>query len=382
MATSWARIALLYAIGVLAAGQLGIVPPLIAALQRDLGLSLASAGLAVSIVTLVGAAFGLPAGRWCQAVGHARALGLGVLIMAAAAALAAMAADDITLLAARGLAGIGYLLVVIAAPSLMAAIAEPRHQAFTLSLWGSFVPTGIALAGLATASVGSASWRTVFAVDALLLGLAVVVASRAIPKTVPTRCHDHPVLLQELWPAAPLAVAFFCFALLFLALAGLLPSYLVNQRALADSEAGRIVAIATACGIPGSLAAAWFLRRGMRPRRLVAAGIIISAVLAGLSFTVAPTSLAAIGFSLSFTLGGLVPAAAFAAVPGLAADARAIGPINGLLAQSGSLGSVAGPPLLALWIGWTDWSLAPVLVLAIATFGAAAALSRPVSRPP
>jgi len=59
MTTSWLRIFLLYAIGVLAAGQLGIVPPLVPALQRDLGLSLAGAGMTVSIVTFVGALFGL-----------------------------------------------------------------------------------------------------------------------------------------------------------------------------------------------------------------------------------------------------------------------------------------------------------------------------------
>ena len=105
MTTSWGRIALLYAIGVLAAGQLGIVPPLVPALQRDLGLSLAGAGMTVSIVTLVGALFGLPAGGWSERVGHARALRIGILVMAAAAALCAAADDANMLLAARGLAG-------------------------------------------------------------------------------------------------------------------------------------------------------------------------------------------------------------------------------------------------------------------------------------
>ena len=89
MTTSWGRIALLYGIGVLAAGQLGIVPPLVPALQRDLGLSLAGAGMTVSIVTLVGALFGLPAGGWSERVGHARALRIGILVMAVAAALCA-----------------------------------------------------------------------------------------------------------------------------------------------------------------------------------------------------------------------------------------------------------------------------------------------------
>ena len=151
MTTSWSRIALLYAIGVLAAGQLGIVPPLVPELQRDLGLSLAGAGTAVSVITLVGAVLGLPAGGWSQRIGHARALAIGLAIMAVAAALCAAANDAATLLAGRTLAGIGYLLVVVAGPSLMAATAEPRHQPMTLSLWGTFVPTGIALAGLVAA---------------------------------------------------------------------------------------------------------------------------------------------------------------------------------------------------------------------------------------
>ena len=89
MTTSWSRIALLYAIGVLAAGQLGVVPPLVPELQRDLGLSLAGAGTAVSVITLVGAVLGLPAGGWSQRIGHARALAIGLAIMAVAAALCA-----------------------------------------------------------------------------------------------------------------------------------------------------------------------------------------------------------------------------------------------------------------------------------------------------
>ena len=71
--TSWGRVFLLFAVGVLAAGQIGMVPPLVPSLQRDLGMSLAAAGMAVSVVTLVGAALGLLAGAWSERIGHARA---------------------------------------------------------------------------------------------------------------------------------------------------------------------------------------------------------------------------------------------------------------------------------------------------------------------
>jgi MFS family permease len=377
MTTSWGRIALLYAIGVVAAGQLGIVPPLVPAFQRDLGLSLAGAGMIVSIVTLVGALFGLPAGGWSERVGHARALSIGILVMAAAAALCAAADDANTLLAARGLAGVGYLLVVVACPSLMARTAAPRHHAFTLSLWGTFVPAGIALSGItAAAFADGAGWRIIFAVDAVLLAFALIVAIVAIPLTHGPQHDKRRVSIGAPRAAAPLSVAFFCFALVFLALAGLLPAYLVESRGLLADEAGRIVAVATAFGIAGSLLASWLMRRGASPGRLVAVGLIASTVIAALSFsTAAPVPLAVAGFAVSFGLGGLMPAAAFASVPLVAADRRAIGPVNGLLAQAGSLGSLAGPPALALWVEATDWSLAPLLLLAVAVIGAACALA-------
>jgi MFS family permease len=377
MTTSRGRIAVLYTIGVLAAGQLGIVPPLVPTLQRDLGLSLTSAGMTVSIVTLVGALFGLPAGGWSERVGHARALRIGILVMAGAAALCAAAGDANTLLAARGLAGVGYLLVVVACPSLMVGVAEPRHHAFALSLWGTFVPVGIALSGIAAAAFADGGdWRIMFAVDAGLLAFGLIIAIIAIPRTGGPQQDRRLVSIGALRAAAPLSIAFFCFALIFLALAGLLPAWLVERRGLPADAAGRIVAVATAFGIAGSLLAGWLTRRGASLGRLVAMGLIASTLIAALSFGAAvPVPLAVTGFAMCFAVGGLVPAAAFASVPRVAADRRSIGPINGLLAQAGSLGSLAGPPLLALWVDGTGWSLAPVMLLAVAAIGAACALA-------
>jgi predicted MFS family arabinose efflux permease len=379
MTTSWPRIALLYGIGVLAAGQMGVVPPLVPSLQHDLGLSLAEAGGAVSAITLVGALLGLPAGRWCEAAGHARALAIGLLIMAAAAGLCAVAQDTTTLLAARALAGIGYLLVVVAAPSLMASVAEPRHHAYALSLWGTFVPTGIALAGIVGASFAAAGWRTLFLIDAAALAVAMIAALAGIPRAAGKAREQPSVSPATVARALPLSVAFFCFALLFLALAGLLPSYLLERRGLATADAGRVAAIAAGFGIAGSLAAAGILRRGVAPARLVALGLLASTGLAALSFVGAlPVPVAVAGFALAYALGGLVPAACFASAPMLAGGARGVGLVNGLLAQTGSLGSLAGPPALALWVDWIGWSMAPVLLLLLAVAGAAAAL---VSRP-
>jgi predicted MFS family arabinose efflux permease len=373
--TSWPRLLLIYAIGVVAAGQLGIVPPLVPALKAELGLSLATAGAVVSIVTLVGGLLGLPAGAFAERIGHARAFRLGLLVMAIAAGLCGMAHGASLLLAARTLAGVGYLLVVVAGPSLMAMLAERRHQPVALSLWGTFVPVGIAMAGIATASFAQAGWRMIFAVDAVLLVAALLAASGL--RSPPTHAGDWQMPPGSLRAALPLAVSFFCFALLFLALAGMLPAYLAGERSMPTVVAGQTVAVATALGIAGSFAAAGLMHRGATPGRLIAFGLAASTAAASLAFRPEfglPASIA--GFALSFAIGGLVPSAAFASVPWLAPGPRAIGPINGLLAQAGSLGSLAGPPVLALWVELTGWAWAPLLLIAVAALGVIAAGTR------
>jgi hypothetical protein len=242
---------------------------------------------------------------------------------------------------------------------------------------------GIALAGLATASFAPAGWRTIFAADAVLLTAALLVAATAVraPRTVHADRRIPPGTLPA---ALPIAVPFFCFALLFLALAGMLPAYLIDQRALPIGTAGRIVAVATALGIAGSFGAAWLMHRGVTSQRLIAIGLLASTAAAILAFRPElGLALSTAGFAASFAIGGLVPAAAFTLVPRLAPERRAIGPINGIMAQAGSLGTLAGPPLLALWVEVTSWAWAPALLLAVAIVGAISAEVRwRGSRPP
>jgi MFS family permease len=377
MTTAWGRILLLYGIGIVAAGQLGIVPPLLPHLRHDLELSLAIAGAVVSVVTLMGALFGLVAGNWCERIGHARALRLGLLVMLAAAAACSLSDSALTLLVARGVAGVGYLLVVVACPTLMAQASTRRHQPAALSLWSTFVPVGMAAAGFAAASASSlVGWRMIFGLDAASMALALAAAMVCVPATASPGRPRETSPIGTLRPGFALSAAFFCFALLFLALAGLLPAFLVDERQVDAASAGRLVASATAFGIVGSLAAGWTMRRGRVSVRLGAFGLLASTLVASLALLVkAPIELSFAVFAASFALGGLVPAIAFASVPLVAGDAHRIGPINGLLAQAGSLGSLAGPPLLALWVHLAGWPLAPLFLLTIAAIGAAFALA-------
>ena len=119
------------------------------------------------------------------------------------------------------------------------------------------------------------------------------------------------------------------------------------------------------------------MRRGASPGRLAALGLIASTVVAALVLHRSDARAARrrglrdiVRAGRTGAGGGLRLGAA-----GRAPSARAIGPINGLLAQAGSLGSLAGPPLLALWVEGAGWASAPLLLIAIAAVGAACALA-------
>src|SRR5262245_2080542 len=106
-ATAWPKVLIIYGSGVLAATQLGVVPPIAQALQRDLAASLPLVALITSVPTLVGAIAGAMVGVWAERFGHARSLGAGLAVMVVAAAASAMAGNGEILLAVRACLGIG-----------------------------------------------------------------------------------------------------------------------------------------------------------------------------------------------------------------------------------------------------------------------------------
>ena len=158
----WPTIILLWFIGVLAAAQLGKMAALMPAIRADLGLSLSSAGLMVSLIEAGGASLGAIAGILAARFSGRAVLAAGSILVATAGLAGAAAPDAALLYAARLIESIGYLMVVIAAPSLI-AMAAGRASATALALWSTFVPVGIAagtiLSGLAASlGLGPIKW--------------------------------------------------------------------------------------------------------------------------------------------------------------------------------------------------------------------------------
>lgn len=363
MQKRWPTIIFLWLIGVLAAAQLAKFSSIAPLLRDRFDLSLPEAGLLISLLEVGGGLFGFVAGMALGWINYRRSLLAGVAILAATSLLEASAASSTMLFAARAVEGIGYLLVVIAAPTAIAAIADDRNRARALALWSSFVPVGIAVgSGVTSLGVASLGANGIMVLWAAVLAVTIVPLLRLHLRTGDN--DSRRVVLPA--PAAWVSTfAFGVYTLFLCALTMLLPTFLMAERAAALNEAGLVASVASLSALPASGLAILLIRRGQLSTgrllmiaipALVGTALLVPLALAR-SSDLATTSILVVGAVL---LSGLVSPLIFARLPILAGaesphDPR-IATANGLLTQFGAGGALIGPPLGGLvadeW-GWT-----------------------------
>lgn len=333
--TPWVLIGALYLTGLIAAGQFAKVSLTLVPLA--LAYPAAPVAFAVSGVAVMGILFGVYAGGITAAIGPRRAILIALAISALAGAAQAVLPSFPLLMALRVVEGAGHLVLVVAIPTLMAALAAPRDRAAVMGLWATFFGVGFALAALV---VGGQAAGAVYAVHAALAAGLGVVLWRLLPRGVVAerrplpRLADHVAIYTTPRLFAP-ALGHGIYAFLFLALVTYLPDAL---------GAPWLAAVLPVAGIVGSLATG-ALARWVAPGTLVTAGFVAMTVVFGAAFVL--PGLAAPLSVLGLLVSGVVAGGGFAAVPWLnAADGdRALA--NGALAQLGNIGTFSGTPVLA-----------------------------------
>lgn len=371
MNTDWREVWALYAAGLTAACQLGKVAVAAVQVGGDLGLSLTELGWAMSLVNLLGVALGTLAGAWADRIGGRRALLAGLAAMAAAGLAQAFAANGTALLAARTVEGVGYLVVVVTAPTLIARRAAPADLPLALALWGTFVPAGLALVALLAGVLAEPlGWRGLFALDALLPVAAAVAVLAVVAPAAPLATPRAGLAIYRAPGPVWAALAFCCFTACFQGFLGFLPTRLVADKGLALPDAALVTGLAAATAALGTLAAGGLMKRGVGAPTIGTAGLLVPALASAAVFGAGGSGAAVAGAFVFMAVGGLVPAAVFAGLPRLAGPAL-IGPANGLVVQTGNLGSLIGPPLVASWAGPLGWSWTPLLMVAVSLAGAA-----------
>jgi MFS family permease len=303
------------------------------------------------------------------------------------------------MLAARVVEGVGFLLVVVAAPTLLVEMAARADQPAVLALWGTAIPVGLAVSAAAGGALAPLGWRlwlatpNAFAVPAAVASALVVASDRPAPPARGSRgtpdslaaAADSPpspaggsrgasaaaprLRLADLRAPALLAGGFCAAVVIGAAVLGMLPAFLEEQRRAGIAAGGTATALVALCSVLGSLVAGWLLGRGVGLRPLAAAGLLMplaSWPMVGAGGSFAGSVLAAAGLMAA---NGVVVAGVFAAVPRVAAAPDHLAVVNGLVAQLGSAGAVLGPPLFAWAAAAAGWRVLPPLVAAFSVVG-------------
>jgi MFS family permease len=347
-----------------------------------LSVGLVASAWILSMFSALGALFGSAAGALADRFGSQHVTVASLLVMALASAVGGAAHGAELLLFSRAVEGSGFVVTVVAVPSLLVAAAADRARRFVPSLWGAYMPVGMALALAASPLILSAAgWRLWWELNAALLAalaLAVAWSNSRVHQVRSRRSTQFGGMLRAslLRPGVLLLAAIFAsYAFQFLSIMGFLPTIL-QERGIAPRAAGGLTALAVIVNAGGNLTAGWLVTRGVAPRTLICTAMIgmVGAELVVFSpwYSASLQYLAAVGFS---AIGGLVPASIFTAVPDVApAEARST--TMGIVVQASHIGQLVGPPTVAAVAAAVGgWYASPLVLVPLAALGLAAALS-------
>jgi MFS transporter, DHA1 family, inner membrane transport protein len=381
---------LLIGCGVVAAAQIGKAIISMPVIRVDLGLGLDVAGLIVATFAALGASFGIGAGVTVQRIGVRRSLVGGMVAIALGNAIGSAASSEIVLLVARIVEGTGFFGVVLAIPSLLARIGDPKERDFVMAAWSAYMPAGIMLMLLIGPLLPLIGWRQLWIASAsiavacagLLAARAPTGGGHAVAGEIRFFSEAASVLRDR--RCVILAFAFFAYSCQIFSMAFALPLLLTSTHGLPIGSAGLLSAAVLAVSTAGHILSGFLLRAGVPIWASIAAafGGFAFASLGVYSEALQPSMVAALA-AVALGIGGIAPGALYAAAPRAASNPRVVPSVIGLLQQASNLGQFTGPVVLALWVDHFGWSAAPAIVVPMALIGLAAAIAiRGLTREP
>jgi MFS family permease len=360
--TNWGVVIAAFGAGVVGAVHVGKVPAALPAIRAEFGLDLVAAGWIVSIFSATAILFGMAAGLMSDRLGHRRIAIGGLLLLACGAGLGSMATGGGMLLATRLAEGLGYIIAVVAAPSIIAQASAPEDRRLAVGIWGAFMPTGMGAMLIAAPFLQAwVGWRGSWAATAVLTLIWTAIMARSFyrwqpPGTATPPQHPWRNLLITVRARGPwlLSLCFGCYSLPWIALMVWLPTFIVEQRGLPVRYAALLTVAAVLINLPGNILGGWLSHKSV-PRGLLVAVAGAMIVLSGplIYLDVLPDG-ARFGVCLIYSfVSGIVPAALLGAAPWFAPGQGQIATTNGLIVQGSHLGLLSGPPLAAALVGLT-----------------------------
>lgn len=366
--TRWGIIAIVVAAGVVAAVQVGKVPPVLSVMRQELGLSQVAAGWVASLYNGCGAVLGIMAGRAADRLGSRLVLAVCVGLLGLGSLMGGITSTAGLLFASRFIEGIGFVGLIVAAPALVVAVSRPADRRLALGIWGIYMPLGMALAmALTPVLLDHMNWRGVWLLNVALLFLYLSMLLGSMrwnhwPDDTQRNGKRIDLSLRSVLSSRGiwfLTVCFTIYAFLFFALMTWLPTILTEILGWSAAAAAYTSALVVFVNVFGNLAAAWLMRHGVKESILIAIAFGVMAISAAGIFGGYVSDIGRVALAFAFSLtGGLLPAAVLAGVPALTKSPAQLSTANGVIVQGVNCGSLAGPPVMAAAVGflggWQD----------------------------
>ena len=382
-ATQWAAIGLLFFAACTVTLHIGKAPPSLPVLRELWQLSLTQTGYIVSLYSLLIATCGLLLGTLVKRVGYCNFAVLGVGIVGIGSVASTQANELSWLLLGRAVEGFGWIISVVALPSLFQALSRPADRAVVMGIWGAFVPVGAGIMLLLTPVLQArGGWQLSWwfaGVISLLAAIIVLHITRSYPQRFAhlissrERVDFSDLKRPVVWL---LSGCFFAYSFQFLAVTSFLPTLFIESTSLSLPAASRLVAVVIMGNAIGNVAAGYLTRRGVGHVTLLIVGALSMGMCALIVYSTQISTplrlISAMGFSM---LGGIIPGVLFITLPRAVSNVASLGMLVGLMMQCSGIGQLLGgiavPASVELF---GTWQAAGFVALTAGIIGSALAL--------
>ena len=366
--SDWFLILLVFVIGLNAAAQVIKISLTLHPLSIEFDRSLPEISILVSLVGLISILFGLVTGNIVAAFGARRVMLIALLIGAFTSLLEALLPQFLLMSILRLIEGFSHLALVVAAPAMLARVANDRDRPIAMALWATFFGMAFAIGTVVVPKL--LAWgglQLLFASHGFfLLILTVLLAWRApYSKKMSLNLkflstHFTTYSTPELCTPG---LGFVFYTFIYVAFLTFLPDVVSHQ----SWQFWLPLLSLTATLLAGWLAR--FLN-------------VLTISLTGFSMIVAGGFAVLANFELAIWIMfiglGLVPAAQFAMIPVLNVSEADRAIASGAIAQMGNIGTASGTPVFAILMVWggPNFLLLSILIAAGTGFLTVFLLSR------
>ena len=379
--TAWLRVWIAFLAGCIGAFQIGKTFAALPLIIDELNLDLVDAGLILSLFSLIAAVAGGLFGLLADRLGHLRMVIAGLSLSALGSFAGATANDIGWLLGTRVIEGLGFILAIVALPSLIGRSARDRDRPLAMGLWGAFMPAGIGLSMLITPLlVDWHGWRGLWNDVGLILLAWSVLMYLTFHKLPPASAtgSDLGAFVRNALRLGPLLVVagFVCYSSLYQSLTAFLPTMLVTGYEVPLARAANLGALVVVGNIIGNVGAGWLIGRGATPWKLLVVSFVMMGICAMLVFTSAtPPAFKIVAGFLFSACGGMFPGTAFVLAARFSPSPALMALMAGFMLQGAGLGQTLGPMLVSSVVERAgSWDHANLVVLGFALIGLSCAL--------